>query len=294
MYGTAVSQWTCRALARDAGKASSYQSMYNPKASSSKHFIKRWLKRSLYEILARRVSTDTLKCMNYGYEPPDGTGFPILLDEKDRQDFIYCWKLIYETVRGVDFTEKRILVVGCGRGGDAYFIRRYMGAHSVTAIDYSSAAVRLCQRFYAGSGMRFLRADAHQLPFSADSFDVVVNIESSHDYESPFLFYREVARVLRPDGLFLYTDLFRNGTHLEDFRTAGLEMRDERNLTDGVLRASEEGAELRKSILRKLLPGFLLGSFLSWGGAPGSRTYRDFQSGRLSYRHYRLKRNFSL
>ena len=27
MYGTAASQWTCRALARDTGKSSSYQSV---------------------------------------------------------------------------------------------------------------------------------------------------------------------------------------------------------------------------------------------------------------------------
>ena len=49
--------------------------------------------------------------------------------------------------------------------------------------------------------------DSEDLPFPDDSFDAVINIESSHTYPNFSRFLAEVARVLRPGGHFLYTDV---------------------------------------------------------------------------------------
>ena len=54
--------------------------------------------------------------------------------------------------------------------------------------------------------MRFEVGDAETLPFDAESFDIVTNLESSSCYPDVHAFYREVHRVLAPGGHFLYSD----------------------------------------------------------------------------------------
>jgi len=54
----------------------------------------------------------------------------------------------------------------------------------------------------------FLRGDAECLPFRSETFDVVVNLESSHCYPHFDQFLEEVHRVLRPQGIFCYADLW--------------------------------------------------------------------------------------
>ncbi|CAF1555955.1 unnamed protein product, partial [Adineta steineri] len=55
-------------------------------------------------------------------------------------------------------------------------------------------------------------ADATKhLPFENESLDIVVCVEATHVYSGPIAvkrFANEVARVLRPNGYFLWTDLF--------------------------------------------------------------------------------------
>ena len=50
-------------------------------------------------------------------------------------------------------------------------------------------------------------ASLKSMPFPVSSFDAVVNIESSHCYESMDAFLAEVCRVLRPGGRFFFADL---------------------------------------------------------------------------------------
>jgi malonyl-CoA O-methyltransferase len=85
--------------------------------------------------------------------------------------------------------------------------RRYPGAQ-VIALDSSLAMLHA-----SASQQRFLRkfspvgADAHRLPLRSQSFDLVLSnllLEWCHD---PDVVLAEVARVLRPKGLFTFTTL---------------------------------------------------------------------------------------
>ena len=84
-----------------------------------------------------------------------------------------------------------------------------VGHHGVVVgLEYSRSCVALCRRAHAHPRLAFVRGDAAVLPFADGAFDVVTNIESSHCYPAPWLFFAEVWRVLRPGGRFCYTDVF--------------------------------------------------------------------------------------
>ena len=58
----------------------------------------------------------------------------------------------------------------------------------------------------AGCPVAFVQGDSEALPFPNGSFDVVINVESSHTYPHFDRFAAEVWRVLRTNGTFLITD----------------------------------------------------------------------------------------
>ncbi len=55
---------------------------------------------------------------------------------------------------------------------------------------------------------QFIAGDAQRLPFANASFDVVLNLESSHCYGHFDQFVSEVTRVLKTSGLFCFADLW--------------------------------------------------------------------------------------
>ena len=62
-----------------------------------------------------------------------------------------------------------------------------------------------------------MQANAQNLPFQNESFDAVLNVESSHRYPQMEKFLNEVYRVLKPNGYFLFTD-FRNNPEIENLK----------------------------------------------------------------------------
>jgi ubiquinone/menaquinone biosynthesis C-methylase UbiE len=75
------------------------------------------------------------------------------------------------------------------------------------------------------------------MPFPASSFDAVVNIESSHCYESMDTFLSEVCRVLRPGGRFFFADLRSVdgvNTLREQFNACGLTVEKQTDITTNV------------------------------------------------------------
>ena len=77
----------------------------------------------------------------------------------------------------------------------------------MVGLDSSRHAIRFCQAHYAAlRHVGFVRGHALQLPFADSSFDLVINVEASHAYRNDAAFLREVKRVLRPRGRFLYAD----------------------------------------------------------------------------------------
>ena len=219
--------------------------------------VRAFVLRACYEALAKRVSTPDWAFMNYGYAPAavDATGTPPLRssDEPDR----LCIQLYLHAIDHCDLRGRDVLEVGSGRGGGASYISRYLQPRSMTGMDFSQEAVDLCKRNRLAPGLAFVCGDAQSMPFAASSFDVVVNIESSHCYESMETFLSEVCRVLRPGGRFVFADLRKVdgvNTLREQFNTCGLTVENETDITANVLTALQLDNARKLELIDAFIP----------------------------------------
>ena len=105
----------------------------------------------------------------------------------------------------------RVLDVGCGIGGSARHLASESGCH-VTGIDltrdYVEVATALAARTGLAQQVAFHHGNALELPFEADSFEIVWTEHVQMNIADKATFYGEIARVLKPGGRLLFHDIF--------------------------------------------------------------------------------------
>jgi len=185
----------------------------------------------------------------------------------------------------------KLLEVSCGRGGGLNAaLADYPGIFDATGLDVASSAVAFCRSNYGESdSLRFVEGSALELPFADNSFDALLNVEASNDYPDRDQFFREAARVLKPDGIFLYTDSFR--TEKADAATAALKAAgfeaEYTDITANVAEACRLDSPRRREVIRSrapLLAKLFLGRQLdNYAAVEGSRKYDAFREGRRTY-----------
>ena len=247
--------------------------------------VRRFLWRACYEALAKRVSTPDWAFMNYGYAPTTADVDPPLLRSRDEADRL-CIQLYLHAIDNGDLRDRDVLEVGSGRGGGASYISRYLQPRSMIGMDFSQEAVDLCNRHRLTPGLAFVCGDAQSMPFPASSFDAVVNIESSHCYESMDTFLSEVSRVLRPGGRFLFADLRSTegvNTLREQFDACGLTVEKQTDITANVLTALRLDNARKLELIDAVIPRVFHRPFRVFAGIAGTRNYTGLASGTLRY-----------
>jgi cyclopropane fatty-acyl-phospholipid synthase-like methyltransferase len=105
--------------------------------------------------------------------------------------------------------QPRCLEIGCGQGALArLLVERYDA--QVVASDYDPAQVALAQERLAdlGEQVELRVVDARAIPFDDTEFDAVFSFGVLHHILSGWRdAVAEIARVLKPDGWFVFTDL---------------------------------------------------------------------------------------
>jgi len=253
---------------------------------------KRLLWRIWYQFLALRYPDQRWTFMNYGYRAPDATaGQPRLeLDAADEENRS-CIQLYDLVARGAPVAGRDLLEVGCGRGGGADYVARKLDPRRLVAVDLSPRAVALCRRRFAHPTLSFQVGDAERLPFESASFDVVLNVESSHCYGRFDAFLAEVRRVLRPGGHFLYAD-FRPREETDGWRAslvaAGFAIRAEHDVRPGVVAALDADDGVKRDLISRLIDRPLAGIFREFAALHGSELNAALRSGELEYRAFVL------
>lgn len=261
-------------------------------------FVRKTIWRSFYDAVHRSIKADDFVFMNLGYasEEDEALRPPIRVD--------YFSERLYERVIGaVPLAGKDVLEVGCGRGGGAAHVHAKFTPRSLVGVDLSPRGIKACTAKYDRPGLRFQTGDAMNLPFSAASFDAVINVESSHCYPSRERFFAEVFRVLRPGGSFLYSDVF--WPHLDGapvdavvslLKASGLVIVDEQDLATHVARARRvlwSDPDFERTMDRwaaKKVKGAAAKVRLESYALPGSFHYECLNSGAASYRRWVLQK----
>ena len=108
-----------------------------------------------------------------------------------------------------DYDGRTVLEVGCGTGEGLNFLSRIARGARMTGLDLSPRAIARASATLARADvLEFVHGDAEKLPFVDGSVNILVNIESSHNYPDLGRFLREVERVLSPGGILTHIDVF--------------------------------------------------------------------------------------
>jgi ubiquinone/menaquinone biosynthesis C-methylase UbiE len=227
--------------------------------------------------------------LNYGYVANDNPTWAVIVPPTSHFD-VNSRRLVLEVIGDCPVDGRDILDVSSGRGSVATVLRDYFHPRSYCGIDISSEAIAFCRKYQQMESFTFVEGDAEAMAVENASFDVVINVEASHNYPNIRSFIREVHRVLRPGGWFLYTDLGTPQGFERSIRFArqlGLEMSRDVDITSNVLLSCQEIAERRLKVYHDAEERAMMADFLA---APGSRTGRAFEDGLLCYRLFTFRK----
>lgn len=107
---------------------------------------------------------------------------------------------------------QRILDAGCGVCGPSIDIARAIDDVTIEAITLSPVQVDVARQYVRQAGLderiTVQLGDYHHLPFTDDSFECVLFLESFSYSPDPHLALTEACRVLRPGGILYIKDVF--------------------------------------------------------------------------------------
>lgn len=101
-------------------------------------------------------------------------------------------------------SDLKVLDCGCGEG----YVSRELAQknNKVVGIDLSEYIIKAAKMAAIGDE-DYIRGDARQMPFPDESFDCVVSNFLLVELEEPEVFIKEVRRVLKPNGRFIFQTL---------------------------------------------------------------------------------------
>lgn len=227
--------------------------------------------------------------MNYGYHHNDME----LPAEQSNNINKYSIQLYHHLLEGKVMENKDIVEIGCGRGGGLAYVVSQFKPKKAIGVDLNERAIAFCKKNYKLPGLTFQQGDAQCLKFDSNSFDYVINVESSHRYPDEASFFKEVKRILRPDGLFLFTD-FRFESDMKAFehalKNSDLQVVDYKCINEQVSNALTMDDSRRRNLVSRLTPFFLHKIAFNFAGCIGSETFNRIADGRYVYFSHILKK----
>lgn len=117
----------------------------------------------------------------------------------------YWWfkgrKKIIQSLLNTQIKDKlnlKILDVGCGSGGTTSILTEF---GTVYGIDFSFSALKFSNQ----RGLKVLKSDVYEMPFSSESFDIVTMFDSLEHIENELKVLSEIKRVMKKNSLLFIT-----------------------------------------------------------------------------------------
>ena len=114
------------------------------------------------------------------------------------------WGISHCQIRG------DVLDMGCGGGGNISRILQIDSVTTVKGVDYSEVSVAKSKEVNSAAILEgrceILHANVRDLPFDDNSFDTVTAFETVYFWPEIGETFKEVFRVLRPEGIFIVTN----------------------------------------------------------------------------------------
>lgn len=262
-------------------------------AGSSEAELLRRQRRDVYDDFNRRLNEQRFgrfaHFLNYGYIPNAHPSFAVVTPREGDPD-ANSRRLVQEVIGDCPVSDRDVMDVSCGRGGVAVILQTHFAPRSYYGVDLSSEAIHFCRKQHGQPGYRFEVGDAQSLPVGDVCCDVLINLEASHNYPNIDEFFREVFRVLRPGGWFLYADLMgpeAMDRNIKQLCGLGFEKTRDQVITSNVLLSCQETGERRLKIYKDPKEREAMAHFLA---APGSLTYRALEEGAVEYRLFRFQK----
>ncbi|WP_035437827.1 class I SAM-dependent methyltransferase [Atopobium sp. oral taxon 810] len=145
---------------------------------------------------------------------------------------------------------KDVLEIACGPGQLAKHIAP--SANEVVATDYSSGMIHEAQKGMTPANLSFMVANAMNLPFEDDAFDVVVIANALHIIPAPERVLAEIDRVLKDGGLLVAPNFVaheeKRGARLwtRILRTAGITFEQQWTAADYMTFLTDNGWEIQQ------------------------------------------------
>ena len=125
-----------------------------------------------------------------------------------------CQEEVHRWLPARNHAPFRMLDVGCGTGSLLAIMETCPQAELLVGLDFSDQMIRRAAEKFASADragcLHAVRADSERLPFADASFDVLTCCNSFHHYPHQQQALREFRRVLRPGGLLVLIDGFRD------------------------------------------------------------------------------------
>ncbi len=116
--------------------------------------------------------------------------------------------IVREIQKAFAESKVRVLDVGCGAGFLSNELARQ--GFEVNGIDTSASSLAVAKQYDTTGKVTYETGDAYHLPYPDESFDVVCAMDFLEHVEAPERVVTEIARVLKPEGLFFFHTFNRN------------------------------------------------------------------------------------
>jgi ubiquinone/menaquinone biosynthesis C-methylase UbiE len=244
------------------------------------------------ELLAKRITSSEWTFMNHGYVPNKEES--VLSELNDETFERYELQMYHYLASKVSFTGKLVLEIESGRGGGARHIAETFKPVYYTGMDRAKHAVDFSNKTHELDNLKFIQGSAEAIPLSDKCVDIVIDIESCHNYGSIETYLHEVWRVLNSGGHFLLTSYHSKYDELSALKQkldkSGMVILEEENITSNVLDAIDANEKTTSRWIEDTIPTKLKKWFGEYTGAAGSQFHQNLKNGTGSYYRFLLRK----